>query len=517
MNNVIEIGNDRPGGPEFFHVGIRPAPEYPADGNTAIFFHEYFDGRTWGRCGESTLGNVSIPKTTVLVVEVEFDKDQAAVSEDGDYFLIDRPDFLPRGIDMHPAYMRRVEGWTSPRPLSHSFGDAKKDWEFLVKKKNEILALEGKPELDEYYRRMVDPSFEGFKKLTDASPDSSKAMKMALYILVRRSIGQHYKNPVTDTRIRALNLDAYLLSAPKSNHYVDVLNGHKHNCGGASGAFAALCAVMGIPVRQVNTASYRKTTAHETVSGHAIAEVRLNGKWHFVENSGGRVARSKCLRPLYPASFQEIVRHPEAFYTETEWAYVELSNGGGAHGASDNARTYGPFNALQTHLSCADMKGGVCRAAFFPLTSALSLAAQYPGEPLLFKVPNKLSTAPDFAVNPLPPVVPLTPTHDKWEKPEELKVEQGQAVRKRFYIPRLDGVQAVRANILFDTAGHVTAGSGWYVRINGKRYELGDPRIGDWVPRGGFAPGIARKGLGACVTFQIPLDDLIPDDGRSTG
>ncbi|MFZ5832074.1 MAG: transglutaminase domain-containing protein [Planctomycetota bacterium] len=512
MNNVVEIGNDIPGD-QHFYIGTRHAPEWPVNGDTESFFNEYFNGHEWVACGNETRANVSIPTTTVLVIEVEFEQAGVTASPDGDYYIIDRPDFIPNGLTIHPDYMRQVTGYSTPRPRSLSFHDVQKDWDFLIRKKDEILALEGVSVLDEFFRIMINAQFEGFKKLTNASPAFQKAQKMADYCALRRHIGQYHRNPA----VTHLDLTSYLFKSPKSNHFADVLNGHSHNCGGAAGAFQALCAAMGIPVRAVTTAKSSRSSNYARVSGHAIAEVYLNERWMFVENTNSTIRNSHHGRPLFPVHYQDIVARPETRFKEPQWTYVELSNGGGAHGKSNYARAYGAFNALQfAGLPPSHSSGGTNSVAFFPSNSTLALGAQYPGERLIFKVPNKISTSPDFAVRHLPPVIHLTPMNDIWKDPVELKISQGEAVRKRFYLPKLTGVRAVRANILFNTAGNTSDAGGWYVKINGKRYAVGDPTIGGWTAKTGFAEGIDRESLNNYVSFDLPMEDLIQDTTRDT-
>ena len=125
-----------------------------------------------------------------------------------------------------------------PRPVSRTFGDVGRDWDFVVQHRDKVLAGAG---------------------VTAASSDRDKVHALAEDIWkFRRQIRQ----PGVDLR-----------TEEPWSHPADTLC-YGSWCVGAGNAMVALCNTLRIPARLVG------------VNDHTMSEVWLDGAWRFVENAG---------------------------------------------------------------------------------------------------------------------------------------------------------------------------------------------------------------------------------------
>ena len=93
----------------------------------------------------------------------------------------------------------------------------------------------------------------------------------------------------------------------------------KSFCVGCAHAYAALADSCGLPARTIGCGAHR------------IAEVRVDGRWHMVENSC-RHEDNEGLEAYFPASFMEVTADPAAYHpdylpTKKINSYLKMPNG----------------------------------------------------------------------------------------------------------------------------------------------------------------------------------------------
>ena len=447
-NNVIELRSDDIGVDQYVEVRLGRAPYkevYP-------YYLESAGPDVWSGTQGDLLGK-SLPLEPFWVIEAEqFYADDYTVY--GNF----AGDSLPLYVDRHvptvslnPALLGSGYGPnTQNASLSLTYEDQQDDWEYLVAKKDEILAQAG---------------------LTNSSRDFDKAQAAAAYIV------QHVQGSnSTDSKKNAHSVDAFV-------------NGS--NCIGRAHAMVAMATVMGLPARKVNWYN------------HSTAEVLIDGEWRYVENHKpwiNAIPEDLEQGPLFTFSFQELILDPP-FYGFNTKTHKNMGN----YNVHDKNGIIRGQPIYHVGMYATGVYSGIKRSmrqegSGWYASSMLGLTALYSGESShVYKGWTENS------------IIQLTPWRGiKYATGVDThRVYAGHGIRKPFYLSELGDVWSVRAHLLFTPNNQHNIpedGGNWYYQVNGNRFYLSDN--GGWQERSYFAPDVTKKHYWNYVTFDIPLDVL---------
>lgn len=295
---------------------------------------------------------------------------------------------------------------------------------------------------------------------------------------VLRENGLTLQSPAVD-RVRALGHDIWSQHRDK-DHIVDPKNSSPSSypadtilkssfCVGAGNALVMVCQTMGIPARSIH------------MFDHTMTEVQLDGRWWFVENTPRNCREGNF---MVDASFMELWTNP----TDPRYQFSE-------HQAQyywemmDYFVMFGQIDGLQMHT------GGYRRMYLTPQTAGLL----YPGEKDFW---FKSASADRYALVWGKSVATRYP---------EMKLKQGQTMRRTFWLGSLSDTKAMEANFnasalpVSATAADADIpanGGDWFVEVNGIRHYLRD--MGGWHlvdTKGDTRPRRHYK-------FDIPLNEL---------
>jgi hypothetical protein len=295
---------------------------------------------------------------------------------------------------------------------------------------------------------------------------------------VLRENGLTLDSPAVD-RVRAVAKDIWMEHRDK-DHIVDPKNNSPSSypadcllqssfCVGAGNALVMVCHTMGIPARSVH------------MFDHTMSEVQLHGRWWFVENTP---RNSREGNYMVDANFMEVWTNPTdprfGFSPHQARFYWEMM---------DYFLMFGQIDGLQMHT------GGYRRMYLTPQTAGL----MYPGQKNIWYKSN------------LPDRYPLLWGKSVAQRFQQMKVRQGQAMRRTFWIGSLTDTKGIVAQFNASAApadgsapdADIPADGGeWFVSINGKRHYLRD--LGGWRLRDTEGDNRPRKHY----AFDVPLGDL---------
>jgi len=174
--------------------------------------------------------------------------------------------FWNRHIDrrFHIVYPRTRR--ESPRPVSRTLGDNARDWQAIVDHRDRYLGDAG---------------------LSTASP----AAVVAKCLADTFKADSYFKNKPS---CKTFESEARALTNPVEGLL------HQCFCVGCAHAYAALAEASELTSRTIGCGAHR------------VAEVLIDGRWHFVENSC-RHESCRGLEAYFPTNFMEVTLNPEAF------------------------------------------------------------------------------------------------------------------------------------------------------------------------------------------------------------
>jgi len=176
------------------------------------------------------------------------------------------PVFWNRHVDRryHIEYPRVTKD--TPRQTSLTVGDSDREWEMLLAHRDKVLAASG---------------------LTLDSPPEA----------VARCLADTFKwaSPFYHTKPHCAVLEGR--QTRQLNHPIEALLAQCY-CVGCAHLFVALADACGLAARNVG------------LHGHHAAEVLVDGRWHYVENTCRHEANPD-LEAFFPVSWMELTLHPE--------------------------------------------------------------------------------------------------------------------------------------------------------------------------------------------------------------
>ena len=443
--NILEIGCDEKGSDQFITLPYRmavelPAPPYIYDASSDKWI-----------CPECTILDKTLPTTALLPVEVEYDDADGRCPVTNLPVLKNRN--IPEGYTVNPVFYRPCTKDTALSAASIKFGDHRKDYDYIVKRRDEILrAAEIPPD----------------------GRDIDKVQAIASALVNRRRY--HPEEP-------EVGFGYYL-------HPVDFLDKISY-CAGAAKTMVAMCSTMNIPAREVS------------MYCHCVCEVCIDGKWRFVENT---VAALENIPdgfekgPVFSYSFQEMLANPKAKGFKRDY-YLRLNNYRVIKPDGEETYTFvygmAAYSNWMYNLPSGYDKS--CKSIWLGTNSARELAAFYPGEPVIYKCGET-------------PVMYLTPAR---RKVADRKITANDLYRQRFYLDHKDSLRRVTAYLLM-TAGverNIPADGGkWYFSVNGKKSYFKD--FGGFKTENRFRPQLAWEWLPGdklafdYVRFDLPVEVL---------
>ena len=223
------------------------------------------------------------------------------------------PVFWNRHIDRRYSLDYPRAAKDTPRSVSWTVGDADREWEMIREQRDKILTAAG---------------------LTPASPPRD----------IARALAEAFKwaSPFYHTKPPSAVIDGQTSRA--LHHPVEALLTQCF-CVGCANLYAALADSAGLTVRNVG------------LHGHYAAEVLLDDGWHYIENTC-RHEKSKGLEAFFPASWMDIVIHPENYLD-----HMPPRKAGNYWGADngDYCLTGGSWRSPKQMLFAAD-----CAGALYP-------------------------------------------------------------------------------------------------------------------------------------------------------
>lgn len=225
-NNVIELGCDTPGS-QYFYVKTRSALDVPV----WSYYLQSKNPDVWVAT-TGTYNGKTLNESLFWPIEMEYSSGDGTATGTNYTLLVNRNIPKDRTINYGAPCSRTTTGCQ----VSKQFGDHALDWDYLVSKKDSILAAAG---------------------LTDSSPIESRVAALVSAIFNwPGSADNHYVHPV----------DFFYQSAQGAN------------CTGRANAMVAFASILGIPARNYDWYD------------HSICEIFVNGRWHYCENTPGVVA-----------------------------------------------------------------------------------------------------------------------------------------------------------------------------------------------------------------------------------
>ena len=319
-NNIIELRNDGPGG-EYFNATIRYAPETPS----LDYYLESRNPDVWSG-SKTTINGRTIPESVLWTLRVDYSQGDGYTPETSNSLLKDRN--IPKDKNYNDVFYNPCTRDTKGCDVSKKYGNHQKDWDYIVKKKDQILADAG---------------------LSSTSPDWDKAKAIVKHV-------------------------AFLISKPEGRgHPVEVLEYGNQHCGYQSATMIALASTMGIPGREISWWT------------HTVCELYIDGKWRYAENSPyvlPNIPPEFEQGPLFTYNFLEMISNPKDHGINRESYSTELYCGR----VRDSGPKYILYN-VEAYTNWIFNMGSWPEVILMP-NSALEIGALYPGEPSVFKCKN---------------------------------------------------------------------------------------------------------------------------------
>lgn len=446
--NILEIGCDEKGSDQFITLPCRMAVELPAP----PYIYDAASDK-W-ICPECQILDKTLPSTALLPIEAEYEDTDGQCPETHLPLLKNRN--IPQGYTVNPAFYQPCTPDTALTAVSIKFGDHKIDYDYLVKRRDEILrAAEIPPD----------------------GRDIDKVRAIASALVNRRRY--HPEEP-------EVGFGYYL-------HPVDFLDKISY-CAGAAKTMVAMCSTMNIPAREVS------------MYCHCVCEVHLDGKWRFVENTVAAledIPDGHEKGPVFSYSFQEMLANPTAKGFKRDY-YFRLNNYQviKPDGNETYPFVYGMAAYSNWMYNLPSGYDGGYKSIWLSTNSAVELAAFYPGEPVTYKCGEK-------------PVMYLTPPR---RKIADRRITADDLYRQRFHLNHKDSLKRVTAYLLMTAGSERNVpedGGRWYFKVNGEKFYFKD--AGGFKAEQRFRPQLAWEWLPDdelqfdYVRFDLPMDVLIFD------
>ena len=407
-DNFLEFGCDDKNSDQFVTLPCRLAVELPAP---PYIYDASLD--KW-ICPEYDVLDKTLPSTALLPIEAEYGKVDGYCPETCQPLFKNRN--IPKGYTVNPVFYQPCKEDTAMTTVSIKFGDHKKDYQYLVKKRDEIL-------------RAADIPTDG-REWDKVQTIASALVNHRRYNPEEPEVGFGY----------------YL-------HPVDFLDKISY-CAGAAKTMVAMCSTMSIPAREVS------------MYCHCVCEVYLDGKWRFVENTVEaleNIPDGYEKGPLFSYSFQEMLTNPKTKGFKRDY-YLRLNNYKVIK--PDGNEVYPFVYGMAAYSNWMynmpeGYKDKSYKSIWLNTNSTQELAAFYPGQPVTYKCGDK-------------PVMYLTPPR---RKVADRKIAAADIYRQKFYLNHKDSLNRVSAYLLM-TAGTdrniPQDGGKWYFKVNNKKFYLKD-------------------------------------------
>ncbi|MEA1949738.1 MAG: transglutaminase domain-containing protein [Planctomycetota bacterium] len=403
-------------------------------------------------CPEYQILDKTLPSTALLPIEAEYEKVDGYCPET--YLPLLKNRNIPKGYAVNPVFYQPCKRDTALTAVSIKFGDHKKDYDYIVKKRNEIL-----------HAADIPPNGRDIDKV--------RAIAFAL-------VNHRRYNPEEPE----VGFGYYL-------HPVDFMDKISY-CAGAAKTMVAMCSTMNIPAREIS------------MYCHCVCEVFIDGKWRFVENTVAaleNIPDGYEKGPLFSYSFQELLVNPKAKGFGRDY-YLRLNNYKVIK--PDGKETYTFVYGMAAYSNWMynlpkGYKDKSYKSIWLGTNSALGLSAFYPGETVTYKCGDK-------------PIMYLTPAR---RKIADYIITADDIYQQKFYLDHKDSLKRVTAYLLM-TAGSARNvpkdGGEWHFKVNGKKFYLKD--IGGFKTVCPYRPNLGWEWLPGdklqldYVKFDVPIDVL---------
>ena len=443
--NILEVGCDDKGSDQFVTLPCRLAVELPAP----PYIYDAASDK-W-ICPDCKILDKTLPSTALLPIEAEYEDNDGRCPETHLPLLKGRN--IPTGYTVNRVFYQPCKPDTNLTAVSIKFGDHKQDYDYLVKRRDEILRAAGIPE-------------------DGREIDKVRAIAFAL-VNHRR---YHPEEP-------KVGFGYYL-------HPVDFLDKISY-CAGAAKTMVAMCSTMNIPAREVS------------MYCHCVCEVYIDGKWRFVENTVAaleNIPDGYEKGPVFSYSFQDMLANPKAKGFKRDY-YLRLNNYQVIK--PDGKETYPFVYGMAAYSNWMyNLPGGYdgsYKSIWLSTNSAVELAAFYPDQTVTYKCGEK-------------PIMYLTPPR---RKIADHRIAAGDLYRQRFHLDHKDSLKRVTAYLLMTTGSERDVpenGGKWYFKVNGKKFYFKD--AGGFKTAHPFRPNLAWEWLPGdklqfdYVKFNLPIDAL---------